>query len=486
MKLKISSLLFLLVLLTVVSCKKQYDQSPANAVPVENAFNTTNDFLTATLGIYYQMAHTDEYLAGQDDAVAWISTPDILADNVIAQQTGRGSQKTFGNWQYNASNTSGMYADAYTIVRAANAILEHIKNISGLAEAPNFQGEALAARALAHFDLLRVYAKPVSGPQADLSAPGIPYVITTDIYAQPDRGTVKETYNKIVADLEMAATLINATNGVGRLNKNAVYALLSRVYLYGGEWQKSIDASTSSLAINSKPGTLSNFGSIWTDASEEGVIFKIKVMPQDRLNGQPITVGVGYSQANAGGEVKSEWVAAHSLVLLYDTLHDVRAKAYLKKAKFGGLDYIAIAKYMGRPGGTPNLVDIKYLRVAEVLLNRSEAYSMLGMDAQARADLDTLRQNRYTNYTAGTESGQALKDAIAKERRLELAFEGDRWFELKRKGLPVARDQFGDQADGTGAPYFVRNLAAGDNKWLIPFDQSFINANPNLTQNPGY
>lgn len=468
-----------------VSCKKDLIQDPTNAVPVEQAFNSVNDFEVATLGIYFEMTHTPAYLAGQDVPIAWVSTLDLLADNLISQQTGRGSQRDFCNWQYNASSTSDMFANAYAIVRATNGILENLNNLGQAPERANFEGEALAARAMVHFDLLRVYSKPVSGAQADLNAPGIPYVTTTDLKDLPGRGTVKQCYDNVVADLVKAADLINPANGVGRLNKAAVYGLLSRVYLYGGEWQKCIDAAGACLDVSADPGSLTTFAAIWKDASEVGVIFKLKIMTQDRSGGQPIAIGNGYSQSTPSG-LRSEWVVSHSLALLY-TAEDIRSAAYLLKAKFGTSDYMAVGKYMGRGGGAPaNLVDIKYLRVAEVLLNRAEAYAMLGTDAAALADLDALRSQRYSNFAAGTETGQALKDAVDKERRLELAFEGDRWFTLKRKGLPVARDAFGDLADGTGTPYFVRDLPANDNRWLIPIPLEYINANPNLTQNPGF
>jgi hypothetical protein len=294
------------------------------------------------------------------------------------------------------------------------------------------------------------------------------------------RGTVKSSYDKIVADLLQAAPLIKANNGVGRLNKAAVYGLLSRVFLYGGEWTNCAAASDSCLSINSDPASIADFPSIWTDKTEKGVIFKIKIVELDNIK-----IGVGYSQTTSAG-VKSEWVCSYSLAKMYDTL-DVRNKAYILKAKFNGVEYNAINKYIGRGSGSPGgLVDLKYLRVAEILLNRAEAKSMLGMDGDALTNLNTLRQNRYKGFTAGTETGQTLNDAIAKERRLEMAFESDRWFELKRKGLPVKRDDFGDLADGTGTKYFVRDLPASDNRWQIPLSQGAVNANTNLIQNPGF
>jgi hypothetical protein len=70
-----------------------------------------------------------------------------------------------------------------------------------------------------------------------------------------------------------------------------------------------------------------------------------------------------------------------------------------------------------------------------------------------------LRKERYTSFTPGTEAGQALLDAILKERRLELAFENDRWYTLKRLGLSVQRSGKGDIADGNGSKALVQTLA---------------------------
>lgn len=482
------AVILLLTLFVGVSCKKDLNQVPTNAVPSENAFATVSDFDAATRGMYFQMVHADNYIGGQDLPVSWASTLDLLADNLISQSTGRGSQRTFGNWQYNATSTTGMFDQGYEIIRSSNAILENISAMDGHPEKDNFEGEALAVRGMVHFDLLRVYSKPVSGSQADLNGLGIPYVTNTDITALPSRGTVKETYDAVVKDLTKAVDLINDDNGIGRLNKAAVYGLLSRVYLYGGEWQKCVNAASTCLGMTGDVASLTEFPQIWTDQSESGVIFKVKITEQDRGNksdpGHAITIGVGYSQTVPSG-VKSEWVCSYSLAQMYDS-NDVRTDAYILPTTYNGVEYNAINKYMGRPGGTLGLVDFKYLRVAEVLLNKAEAEASLSNDAAALDDLNHLRENRYFTYTPGTETGQALKDAIQYERRLELAFEGDRWFTLKRLGLPVERDSFGDQADGSGTPYFVTELPAGDKHWEIPLYFGYIQDNPNLKQNPGY
>jgi hypothetical protein len=70
---------------------------------------------------------------------------------------------------------------------------------------------------------------------------------------------------------------------------------------------------------------------------------------------------------------------------------------------------------------------------------------------------------------------------------LELAFEGDRFWDLKRRNLPVERDgSKGERADGSGTPYVFTTLPAGDHRFQLPFPQTEVNFNTNLKQNPGY
>jgi hypothetical protein len=104
-----------------------------------------------------------------------------------------------------------------------------------------------------------------------------------------------------------------------------------------------------------------------------------------------------------------------------------------------------------------------------------------------------LRNNRYTGYAGSAAAvtdlaltGQPLLDAILLERRLELAFEGDRFFTLKRLALPVNRTNKGEKADGTGTLPIVLSLPAGDPKFQLPYPTNEILFNSGLKQNPGY
>ncbi|MDB4999011.1 MAG: hypothetical protein JWR76_88 [Mucilaginibacter sp.] len=119
-----------------------------------------------------------------------------------------------------------------------------------------------------------------------------------------------------------------------------------------------------------------------------------------------------------------------------------------------------------------------------------EAEYRSGAIPAAIADLVLLKTNRYTGYDATIDnalSGTPLLTEILKQRRLELAFEGDRFWDLKRLNLPVQRDAtHGEKADGTGTPPAIPTLAAGDPKFQLPYAQAEVLFNPNIKQNPGY
>ena len=471
MKKYLKLLILGLSVLTTVSCDKQLSLFPYNALDTSQAFVTPADFENAAKGAYQGMVQSGSYFGGD-----WVLTPDILADNLLTCSAGRTTGLTFHNWIYNANATTGIYADGYRVIRRANAIIENVKNLPSGAGADNARAEALAIRAMAHLDMVRYFGKAYTqAADADL---GVPYVTQT-ADASPSRESVKSNYDKIVADLVEAEKTIYASNGSGRLNKAAVQGLLARVYLFRGEWQNCVDAATRCLTSSPSVGSIANFPAVWKDASSDGVLFKVNLIDKDNIQ-----VGVNYSQTSGAG-TRPEFVVDFDFYGKYQAT-DIRKTAYFITNTFSGVTYNNIFKHFGRASGNANVVDVKALRTAEVLISRAEAYARLNKNTEALADLNTLRKSRYSNFVAGIEIGADLLTAILLERRLELAFEGHRFFDLKRLGLGVTRSSFGDKSDGTGINNVTKTLPAGDIHFQLPLPQSEINANPNIVQNPGY
>ncbi len=459
------------------SCDNQLDQLPYDEFATANAFTTAQDFENGIRGVYLQLTAAAFY--GGSDAGSMLSAPDVMSDNATLSQYGRTTKRTLHNWQYAANSTmQATYQNAYTLVYRANQILKYAEGFEG-ENKDNIVAEAKALRALAHFNIAALFAKiPTQGDAA--SSLGVAYMFEADPNAEPSRNTVAETYDFIVADLLDARDGINTVNPEGRLNRDAVNLLLSRVYLYMGEWQKAVDAAN---AVSTPVAGRDDIVGVWEDTSRAGLIFYIP-------NEQPIlgnNIGVCWSQGGVTSLIP-EYVASFELTNLYAE-DDIRKEAYIFDGSVtsSGIttEFNGIKKLFSRPGGQPGVVDYKILRAAEAQLNKAEALYRLGNETAARDALNQVRSKRYLNAPNG-ETGAALLDAIKLERRLEFAFEYQRFFDIKRWGEAISRTNAGDVADGSGTPSDVLNLPAGSNKFQLPIAQGSLDVNPNLQQNPGY
>ncbi|MDU8885397.1 RagB/SusD family nutrient uptake outer membrane protein [Yeosuana sp. MJ-SS3] len=454
------------------SCEKdRLDLAPFDSVSAATALNTAGDFELAVDGLYYMMLNSPYYGA---DLMCF---PDVLADNLIFNPDGRQTQKVYFEWRYDANSAKRNFmGDCADVIQQANFILENIDKLDEGDFKDDIMAKALAARALSHFDLVKVYGKiPTQSADANGSL-GVPYLTSSDIRQLPSRNTVGEVYTNIINDLEMAKSMIGSDNDVYGFNIEAINGLLSRAYLYNGNYSSAITAAN---AVTTTVSSFGNFVGLWDDSSAEGVLFKLKNLDSE----QGIGVGIPYSQTLTAG-IYSEYLVSYSFNELFID-DDIRKAAYVNTSAYNGLLYNHVAKYLSSAiNQGSGVVDVKVIRAAEVYLNKAEAYAEMDQDGMALAALDAVRSERYTDFVSGGETGQDLKDAIQLERRLELAFEGHRFFDIKRHGLPVQRDNFGEFADGSGSPAFVQTLPSGDCRFQLAIPKAEIDVNPNMVQNP--
>lgn len=471
--------IILAFLVGIVACKKSdLELFPYNQIETSQAFNTEADVTLAVNGMYAGLRTSGSYFVNG----TWNIIADVMADNLITNQSGpgRGTLRTFANWQYTGENTYGLFTGGYSIVRRANAILENIDKFPDGAFKNNAKGEALALRGMVYFDMARVYGKTYLNATATDSV--MPYITVTDPTIRPFKEPVQGFYDKVIADLEQAKTLIGTGNGIYRLNKVSVSGLLSRVYLYKGDWAKCIQASTDALGATPNLPNRATFSGIWRDTTASAsILFKVRNTNTDGIN----SPGVNYYQTVTEG-IKSEFVVEYNFKQLFLPT-DIRTTAYIQTSPFNGRNYNHVIKWAGRTGFPAGVLDGKVIRTAEVLLNRAEAYYRANNATDALADLVLLKSNRYDPYVPETLTGLPLLNEILAQRRLELAFEGDRFWDLKRRNQPVVRDGTkGDLADGTGFPYVFTNLPAGSYKFQLPYPNDEVNFNTNLKQNPDY
>ena len=470
------TIIFVFGLLIIQSCDDELNQLPNNSLSPETYYNTADDFETAIKGVY------SGFLGGAYYGGSLLSRPDIMTDNVILAPAGRRSNQAFHEWRHSPNLAWGMMFSPYIVTNRANLILDNLDKLDAGSVKNNFEGEARAARALALFDLLKVYSKiPTQSSDAN-SGLGMPVITEIDPAIRKLRPTVSDSYDFVISELEAAKSLINSDNGVGRLNKDAVNAILSRAYLYTGQYSLAVSAAN---AVSTSIANPSSFSQVWTDSSEEGVIFKIDA---DRILDNT-GIGIEWSQS-VSGTIVPEYVMSYELFNLYAS-NDVRKSAYTSiLPDSNGNLYNAIIKMYGEVGQVNGSVDPKIIRAAEVYLNKAEAYAMQpGNDANALAALDMVRAQRYSGFVSGNESGAALLDAIKLERRLELFAEGHHLFDVKRWGDGISRSATdGEFFDGTGTPVpsAFLTLPAGSHLFEMPIPQAEINVYPEFQQNPGY
>ncbi|MCC5943863.1 MAG: RagB/SusD family nutrient uptake outer membrane protein [Bernardetiaceae bacterium] len=453
-------------LLVLAGCGEKFlDVEPPTQISQDVAFSTIDNMFISLNGVYAAAPGVP------------ITTFDVMADNAKITPQTLGSLAQEYAWTFTAGGSPGNWGGAYSGIANGNNIINAIQD--GYSEGTEDQrnqilGECLALRAYAYHILVRAFGPdPALNPAAN-DALGVPVVRETRI-TTPARNTVGEVYDLIFEDIERALTLVTQEDRSGikiNFGPSAIAALGARVALYAGRWD--LAAAYAQQVINS--------GRYSLEDSEAGLeaLFLENESSEIIWRRRNLTAGIGTPLFNPNLSI-IEIAPTADLINLYDRGNDIRFNAYFNPSPFPGaqVDFYS-AKYLGRPGLSPGVSDTYVFRLPEMYLIQAEALARLGQDANARTALDQLRRSRIRGFSSGNESGQALLRAIENERRKELCFEGHRWFDLKRNGQPVVRE------DCNTALTPRCRLEADDFRFLLPIPQRELQANPNIVQNPGY
>lgn len=385
------------------------------------------------------------------------------------------------NWNYSASSTSGVWGFAYYVIASVNNVLN---NISGkelesgvsLQDVNNLRAECLFLRALSYFDLVRTYAQPYTYAPESL---GVPVILVTDPNGKPKRNTVERVYTQIVDDLLEAEKIIaddyarsDVADAKAVVCKEVIQALLSRVYMYMGQWQECANYATK--VINSgkysiwKPGELK---SVWTvDIPKDGeIIFEVFASTGASYNGYWDEISYMVNPYGSYPDVAS----TADLRGMYEE-NDVRGELF--RSHPDATDHFWTTKYAGKGKGTPDVNNIIVLRLSEMYLNRAEAIvngaTIPGVSALS--DLNEITSNR--GASAYTSVG---KEIVFNERRKELAFEGHIAFDYARCQKSLVRIDYNGVVSNQNIPF-------PSYKWALPIPKRECDANGNLEQNPQY
>lgn len=471
----------------LISCKEDF----INLAPLSNQtsstfFKTADDFKQGVNAIYDGLQSPKTY------GKTFYYLAEVRSDNTDIGDRGANAGIASHIDLFTEITTNPFLSDGYSgfyiVISRANAVLDQIDNSTiNEAQKKQFKGEALFLRGLAYFNLVRFFGDiplvtKVQSPTESLSN---------------RRNAVAEVYTQIESDLNTAASLLPNTyaqTDLGRATADAAQALLGKVYVTQKKWDPAI-AALQKVSSNHK--LLENFADLFktTTAINEETLFAVRfkkglspsegntffndMMPRIYVN------GVSYSGATNNRPTKSIVGAFASndkrFVGSLDTVYQTSATAFNRG------NYIK--KYLDLPSTTGDQgSSVPVIRYAEVLLLLAEAQNEKGYQASGSAfdNLNAVRARAglAARTSADLPNQEAFRDAIFAERRVELAFENDRWFDLIRygKGLAILQKHLLDE-------YNLSSQVLTAARFLFPLPQTEIEVYNNpatFPQNPGY
>lgn len=466
-------------------CSNDYldvDQTESISTKDIELFNNDAGAATFVTAIY------SKFLDWNMTSFSWIGLSSIASDDADKGSSpgDTGSDKDLMDaLTYNAStpSTSEIFAANYEGINRCNQALSIIPQLDKADPAlrARLLGEAKFLRAFMYFTLVKTYGGvPIIDHLPNPSS-------EEDRIMQLTRKSSAEVYAYIESDLNDAiAVLPNkseyAASEKGRASKGAAYALLAKINLYQKNWQKVVD----NCNLVTGYSIVSDYASMYKLAGENDAesIFEIQgtgSVPAKGISGYSNTQGA----RGAGGWGWGFNTPSQSLVNAYEA-GDVRKNATIIFAGTTLYDGRVVPLTVENPrynykayssaftDGWETDVNIKYLRYAEVILMKAEALNELNQTPAAILLLNQIRTRAGLGNTTAVSQGD-VKTAIWKERRVEMAFEHDRFFDLVRTGQAVA-----------AFAIHGKTFVAGKHE-LFPLPQAFITQAGGLsTQNPGY
>jgi hypothetical protein len=437
-------------LLIMSSCKKTLDQQPQSSLDATTAYTTKQGIEAGLLGVYDGMQQTG-YMT-----LNYLIFTDLYADNL--QWVG-----TFPTWSqvYNktilADNTdiAAIWNAIYATINRANTVIAAAPHIAD----PSFLkdrtiGESEVIRATSYFDLIRMFGGGPNGYN-QTGGLGVPLRLTPTLTPGDAKAVARsseaEIYTQILKDLDDAIAKLPNTVAAGRVNKYVAVAMKARVQLYRQQWA---DAEALSTTVITSPNNYAlvggaSYGTIYTGKNSSESLWELQYNATDANN-----IAFYYYPTSSGG--RNEVSTTTSLRDAFET-GDVRKEI--------NYSTVPLAKQLKYSQVNPGVDDVMMIRLAEVYLTRAEARAMQNNLDGALTDLNVIRSRAGLRPSAAADQA-GLLTAIRQERRLELAHEGHRFFDLRRYNT-------------TGMSQPFRNL--------FPIPQTeILNSNGTVVQNPGY
>ena len=449
------------LLLTTVSCEKVLDVTLIGQNEKQDALKSEAD-LIALLNSGYASLSSDNFYGGRLQV-----TNELLGDYIDGRELGGDESEVYRrNASFFNGQLNSMFEEGYRAINRVNNALDNLDLAS--TNKSSIEGQAKFIRAIAHFELVRLYAQPYGFTQDNLHL-GIPLRLDSKPSGSV-RVTVKEVYAQIIKDLTEAETLlpdVSASGEFAKANKLSAKAFLAKVYFQTNNFAKAYDYANQVIISNkfimdadySKRFTL---GTAAGYASRE-VVFGL-------INERNIAAGTRFNTLKS---FKSDLslptlrIDAAFYISVKNNANDVRKGFWYDDTKYS--DKIVSKKF------NTERVDLPLVYLTELKLIRAESASETNANlAVAITDINDIMTRAYggisRNIPAGA-SAQLIKNTARQERMFELVGEGNRVQELKRQGAK------GESITIRNAPWNCPGL-------VLPFPNGEVANSPGFVQNP--
>lgn len=432
-------------MIAVVSSCDILEPEPFTALDASNAVVSGASAQTVLRGAYAAMQHPDYY------GIEYVCNNDLIADNAIYQGF-FDSQLELDQMAVPFANlfVNNIWFRIYRVISIANLLIAQVPEL----EDPNLSdrnrdrilGQAYGIRAMAHFDLLRYFGEHYD----EGSSFGIPLVTEPILGEIPDipRASVADTYSLIMSDIQEAEVKLDGFNDVGAMNYWALISLRARVNLYRKNYPAAFNDANTVIGSGRFALVGDLVGVLYSTSTSAETIFDLEFNDQDQSSFNVFLIR--RDEYNVDARLLAAFEPGDRRRALFDRLRNADR----------------CFKY---PDGT-GADNAKIFRLAELLLIRSEAAAMAQNDPNAGlADLNLIRDRAGLDPLPDFNTMDEFVEALLQERRIELSYEGHRFFDLVRFNK------------------IQEVLGINDNfRRILPIPRDELQVSDILVQNPGY
>lgn len=472
------SLLFV-PLMFVISCQSILEENPPSSISISSFYKSESDALIGLYGAYsniYDISGT-----------SYLNYSELNADDLVISPIVSDSF-SWDNFTYSSNVAVDLWSSCFSGINKANEVIFYIEKLD-FANKAAIISEAKALRAYYYFQLVQVmggvplYETPTIGFEA--------------IYAS--RATADEVYNMIFRDLKDAATKLNSKSTPGRINSDIANALLARIYLYKGDYQNALTFAKNVIS-SGRYSLFADYAAIFKSANNNGIehIFQAQYLAGERNNSVPGNFGPRsqasiyktsfWAKTDLPGSFapSSEFIAQNpvsyrrsaTIADRYQHIDGVTGTLTMQQVYGGKFPYY-VCKFDDRKAELLSGENFTIIRYADILLIAAESLNEVDpTNIEKYIWINKIRQRARNSVATDLPdllglSQDQFRTAVLEERRFELAFEGQRAWDLKRRGLFLQKIR-------------AQGKTVQDYMLLFPIPDTQVKLNKNLVQNTGW